>query len=153
MPSSQNRPLVGVVCDDRADARHVVGRLLGRCGFELGGTADGYLALRELVQSTQPDVAVVTLPLPGMNGLRAVRDLREAAPDCQVVLLSAFGQLDVAAVEAGAAALVPEDDLQALQLVLQGIASAPRRVDLSVPDQRGHMAVPEAAVSTVPTVA
>jgi CheY-like chemotaxis protein len=118
MPTSQDRSLVAVVCDDRADLRHVVGRLLTRCGFTLGGTADGYQALRELVRATQPDVAVVTLPLPGMNGLRAVRDLREAAPHCQIVLLSAFGQLDVAALEAGAAALVPEDDPQALQAVL-----------------------------------
>ncbi len=153
MPTSQDRSLVAVVCDDRADARHVLSRLLGRCGFTLGGTADGYLALCELVRTTQPAVAVVTLPLPGMNGLRAVRDLREAAPDCQIVLLSAFGQLDVAAVEAGAAALVPEDDLQALQLVLRGIAGAPRRVNVSLPDQRVQMAPPEAAVSAALTVA
>ncbi len=153
MPTSQDRSLVAVVCDDRADARHVVGRLLARCGFTLGGTADGYLALRELVRTTQPAVAVVTLPLPGMNGLRAVRDLREAAPDCQIVLLSAFGQLDVAALEAGAAALVPEDDFQALQLVLRGIVGGPRRVSVSLPDQRVQLTVPEAAVTTVPTVA
>jgi two-component system response regulator (stage 0 sporulation protein F) len=151
--TSQDRSLVAVVCDDRADLRHVVGRLLARCGFTLGGTADGYLALRELVRATQPDVAVVTLPLPGMNGLRAVRGLHEAAPNCQIVLLSAFGQLDVAAVEAGAAALVPEDDLQALQIVLRGIAGAPRRVIGSLPDQRVQMAPPEATVSAATTVA
>jgi CheY-like chemotaxis protein len=153
VPTSQDRSLVAVVCDDRADLRHVVGRLLTRCGFTLGGTADGYQALLELVRATQPDVAVVTLPLPGMNGLRAVRDLREAAPDCQIMLLSAFGQLDVAALEAGAAALVPEDDLQALQIVLRGIAGAARRVNVSLPDQRVQMAPPEAAVSAAPIVA
>ncbi len=144
----QDRAPVGVVCDDRADKRHAVARLLGRCGFELGGAADGYLTLRELVRATQPDVAVVTLPLPGMNGLRAVRDLREAAPGCQIVLLSAFGQLDVAAVEAGAAALVPEDNLQALQIVLRGIAdSAPRRI-VTLPTPRAY-AAPADGASTV----
>lgn len=153
MPKPPDDAPVGVVCDDRDDARHAVGRLLARCGFTLGGTADGYLGLRELVRTTQPAVAVVTLPLPGMNGLRAVRDLREAAPTCQIVLLSAFGQLDLAAVEAGAAALVPEDDLQALQIVLRGIAGALRRVSVSLPDQRVQMAPPEAAVSAAPTIA
>ena len=148
MPSSQNRVLVGVVCDDRRDARHVVARLLDGCGFAVAGMADGYLSLRELIRTTQPDVAVVTLPLPGMNGLRAVRDLRDDAPDCQIVLLSAFGQLDVAAVEAGASALVPEEDLQGLQLVLRGIAGAPRAVDVSLPDHRGQTAAPVAAVPT-----
>lgn len=153
MPTSPYTAPLAVVCDDRPDTRHVVGRLLGRCGFELAGTADGYLALRELVRTIQPHVAVVTLPLPGMNGLRAVRELREAAPGCQIVLLSAFGQLDVAAVEAGASALVPEDDLQALQLVLRGIAdSAPRRIDVTLPGQRDQ-ALPTDGSSTVPTVA
>lgn len=152
MPSNSPAVPTAVVCDDRADMRHVVGRLLGRCGFDVGGSADGYLALRELVRTTQPDVAVVTLPLPGMNGLRALRELRETAPDCQVVLLSAFGQLDVAAVEAGAAALVPEDDLHALQLLLTRIAAALRPVDLSIPEPRAHR-IPEAAASTAPTVA
>ena len=114
--------------------RHVVGRLLDRCGFTLSATAQDYLTLRALVSKHQPTVAVVTLPLPGMNGLRAVRELREAAPDCQIVLLSAFDQLDVAAVEAGAAALVAEDDLQSLQVLLRGIADTSlRQVDLTVP--------------------
>jgi hypothetical protein len=57
-----------------------------------------------------------------MNGLRAVQELHEDAPFCEVVLLSEFGQLDIAAVEAGAAALVPERDLKALQLMLLDIA-------------------------------
>jgi len=153
MVTSPTRDLVGVVCDDRADKRHAVARLLGQCGFAVGGAADGYLALRELVRTTQPTVAVVTLPLPGMNGLRAVRELREDAPACQIVLLSAFGQLDVAAVEAGAAALVLEDDLQSLQHVLRGIAaSAPRRIDVTLPGPRAQAVTADGA-STVPTVA
>lgn len=153
MPDSRCPAPVAVVCDDRPDVRHVVSRLLSRCGFDLGGVADGYVALRGLVVITQPAVAVVTLPLPGMNGLRAVRDLRGLAPDCQIVLLSAFGQLDVAAVEAGAVALVPEDDPQALQLVLEGIAGASHRVDVSLPDQRDQPVVPEAVTPAVLTVA
>ncbi len=125
---------VGVVCDDRPECRHVVGQLLDACGFQPDGEAADFLALRELVQRLQPAVVVVTLPLPGMNGLRAVRALREDAPGCQVVLLSEFGQLDIAAVEAGAAALVPEQDLRALKLVLLGIAE--RAAAIVVPEAR-----------------
>lgn len=124
---------MGVVCDDRTESRHAVEQLLARCGFQSGGYVDGFLALRELVRRLQPAVAVVTLPLPGMNGLRAVRDLREDAPSCQIVLLSEFGQLDIAAVEAGAAALVPERDLKALQLMLLDIAERSRPVTLPTP--------------------
>lgn len=153
MPIHEGPAPVAVVCDDRAEVRHVVGRLLDRCGFSAVGAVDAYPALRALAREHQPAVVVVTLPLPGMNGLRAVREVHEDAPDCQIVLLSAFGQLDVAAVEAGAAALVPEDDLQALQSVLCGIAAAPRRVDVSLPDPRAQVAVPDAVVPTAATVA
>ena len=140
---------IAVVCDDRTDARTTVARLLERCGFVVGGTADSFLSLRTLVRELQPTVAVVTLPLPGMNGLRAVRELREDAPSCQIVLLSEFGQLDVAAVEAGAAALVPEQDLPALQLVLRGLADTAPRLDLSLPGPRVQAVEP--AVNDGPT--
>lgn len=137
MTASPTCALVGVVCDDRPESRHAVGQLLDASGFQIGGEAGDFLSLRELVQRLQPAVAVVTLPLPGMNGLRAVRALREDAPGCQVVLLSEFGQLDIAAVEAGAAALVPEQDLRALKLVLVGIAE--RGATVVVPDARLHV--------------
>ena len=147
--------LVGVVCDDRPEARHRVGRLLVRCGFQLGTAVDGFAALREQVRELQPAVAVLTLPLPGMNGLRAVRDLRADAPRCQIVLVSAFGRLDVAALEAGAAALVPEDDLQALQSVLHTIADAvPPHAVLTLPDPRAQALLPAAdGVSSAPASA
>lgn len=116
----------GVVCDDRPAVRRTVLNVLSHCGFAAGGDCDSFPAFRELVRTTRPAVAIVTLPLAGMNGLAAVRLLCADAPQCEVIVISSFDQLEVAAVEAGARALVPEDDPQALRAVLRALAGSCR---------------------------
>jgi DNA-binding NarL/FixJ family response regulator len=81
-------------------------------------------------------LVVVALPLTGMSGLRAVNEFSSAAPDCEIVLLSPSGSLELAALEAGARALVPEDDLRVLRSVALEVAAAPRR--LRIPHARPH---------------
>lgn len=121
---SSSGGLTGVVCDDRRAVRRSVSGLLVRCGFDVAGEVASFAELRQLVTQTRPTVAVFTLPLAGMSGLAAVRRLRAEVPTCQVVVLSNFDQLHVAAVEAGAIALLPEESPQALRSVLLSIAAA-----------------------------
>ncbi len=112
----------GVVCDDRPAVRRAVTSLLTRCGILVLGETTHFRDLRELVVQAVPTVAVVTLPVAGMNGLTDVSSLHRAAPHTELVLVSAFGTLDSAARHAGALALVPEDDPQGLQAVLLGLS-------------------------------
>lgn len=119
----------GVVCDDRPAIRRSVGALLLRCGFEPSGEVETFAALHELVRRTRPAVVVLTLPLPGMSTLAAVGALRREAPGSEVVVLSAFETLEVAALEAGARALVPEDDPRMLYAILLDIAASARSAD------------------------
>ena len=120
---TSRRHLTGLVCDDRPDVRRTVAGLLKRCGFDVVGEADSFSLLRDLVRSTQPTVVVLSLPVVGMSSLAAVHALHDEAPACDLVILSAFQQLHLAALEAGARALVPEDDPQALQAILLEIAA------------------------------
>lgn len=77
-----------------------------------------------------------------MRGLAAVRLLCADAPQCEVVVLSSFDQLEVAAVEAGARALVPEDDPQALRAVLCALpAQLPAGPSVPLPSQRPQVSV------------
>lgn len=112
----------GVVCDDRPALRRTVTSLLTRCSFSVTGEVRHYDELRDLVLLAAPTVAIVTLPTPGMSGLAAVTGLRAAAPTTELILLSAFGNLEHSAREAGALALVSEDDPQALQAVLLAVS-------------------------------
>lgn len=119
--------LVAVICDDRPSLRDAVLRLLMACGFEVPAVTESFAELGPLAMAHKAGLAVVALPLTGMLGLRAVRELSSAAPDCEIVLLSPSASLELAALEAGARALVPERDLRVLRTVALEIAAAPRR--------------------------
>jgi ActR/RegA family two-component response regulator len=111
-----------ILCHDRPDLQRSVARLLVSSGFDVPVVTESFSAVYGLVREHAAVVAVVALPLTGMSGLLAVRALRAAAPACEVVLMSPSDALQPAAVQAGARALVPEDDLRVLQAVLLELA-------------------------------
>ena len=53
----------------------------------VGEAADGRQAVA-LAQSLKPDVVVMDIGMPGLNGIEACRQIRESLPDTQVVMLS-----------------------------------------------------------------
>lgn len=104
--------------------------LLSRCGFDVAGVTENLPALRQLVASAKPSVVVVALPLPGVTSLAPVRLLGRESPACEIVLLSSFGTLQPAAIEAGARALVSEHDQWAPLAVLTEIAASSRATEM-----------------------
>lgn len=145
--------MVAVVCDDRPAYRNAVVRLLMGCGFEVPAVTEVFAAVGELALTNRACVVVVSLPLTGITGLQAVRALCAAAPDCKIILMSSSQALQLAALDSGARALVPEDDLRALRTVLREIAQTPRQVRLPAarPHAEGSAAVPSGNVSTNPS--
>lgn len=96
-------------------------------GFDvIGEAADGLLGLDEAV-ALQPDIAVVDLGLPGLDGVELTRRLRQAVPDTRVVILT-MHDLDtevLAALAAGADAYCvkssnPQNVILALGVVAEG---------------------------------
>jgi len=64
-------------------------------GFDLVGEAsDGAEALR-LCADLHPDVALMDLRMPGMDGLTAIEKLRAAQPEIAVVILTTFNEDDL----------------------------------------------------------
>ncbi len=72
-------------------------------------SADGREALK-LAESTRPDVAVIDVGIPGLNGLELARQIRRLLPGTEVVVLSGDDSQDMArrALEAGAKAFIPK---------------------------------------------
>ena len=79
-----------LVVDDEATIREVVRRYLEREGFRVQEAADGYQAL-DCIQAQPPDLIVLDLMLPGMDGLTLIEHLRQdrAIP---IVMLTARGE-------------------------------------------------------------
>jgi DNA-binding NarL/FixJ family response regulator len=77
------------LADEHPVVRHGVKALIAAdCELELvGEAADGSAAL-ELAIELRPDVAVLDLLMPGMNGIEVARQLLAACPRCRVVVLT-----------------------------------------------------------------
>jgi DNA-binding NarL/FixJ family response regulator len=85
-----------VVCDDVEDFRTLVVALITRVpGFRVVGQAkDGREAV-EVVTSEQPDVVLLDLSMPEMDGMEALPLIRSAAPDTRVLVLTGFASRDL----------------------------------------------------------
>ena len=78
-----------LIVDDHPLTREALGGLLTSNGFEVvGQAADGAEAI-ERAGALHPDVVVLDLTMPGMDGLTALPRIREAAPESAVVVLTA----------------------------------------------------------------
>jgi DNA-binding NarL/FixJ family response regulator len=94
-----------LIVDDHPLTREALGALLRSHGFELAGlAADGEEAIAAAAE-LQPDLVLLDLLMPGLDGLSALPRIREAAPDCEVVVLTASGTEEnlLAAIRGGAA--------------------------------------------------
>jgi two-component system, OmpR family, response regulator ResD len=79
-----------LVVDDEPTIREVVSRYLERAGYETRVAGDGPSAL-EAVAARPPDLIVLDLMLPGIDGLEVMRRVREGRQRGAVILLTAKG--------------------------------------------------------------
>jgi two-component system, NarL family, nitrate/nitrite response regulator NarL len=94
-----------LIVDDHPLTREALSALLTQHGFSvLGQAADGEEAIG-LARRLQPKLVLLDLSMPGLSGLEALPRLREAAPSCEVVVLTASGTEEnlLAAIRGGAA--------------------------------------------------
>jgi len=83
-----------VVADDEAIIRMDLVETLKAAGYDVVGQAsDGQSAL-ELIESTKPDIAILDVKMPLLDGIEVAHAVRASTP---VVLLTAFGQTDIIA--------------------------------------------------------
>jgi DNA-binding NarL/FixJ family response regulator len=94
-----------LIVDDHPLTRSALGTLLRGNGFEvLGEAEDGEQAI-DLARELQPQLILLDLSMPGLDGLHALPRLRESSPSTEVVVLTASGTEDnlLDAIRAGAA--------------------------------------------------
>jgi DNA-binding NarL/FixJ family response regulator len=104
-----------LIVDDKPAFRRQLRQLLTRAGLTVVGEAGDIPEAETLVQALQPDLAVVDVILPDVNGLEGTPRLKALAPNLRVILISAHRDraelFQAAAEEAGAEAFISKDDL------------------------------------------
>lgn len=109
----RNSRLRVVLADDTAEYRLLLRIILEQDGrFEVvGEAADGAEAVR-VTTAERPDVLVLDLAMPVMDGLQAIPGIRAGSPETVIVVLSGFarGQLDRQALARGATAYVEKGE-------------------------------------------
>jgi len=113
-----------LIVDDHPITRGALAALLGQHDFSVVGEAgDGETAI-ELARSLQPQLVLLDLSMPGLSGLEALPRIRDAAPDCEVVVLTASGTEEnlLSAIRGGAAGyLLKSEPPERIVAFLRGV--------------------------------
>ena len=115
-----------LLVDDHPLTRAALAALLRQHSFDvIGEAADGEQAIGE-AERLQPDLVLLDLSMPGMDGLTALPRVRDAAPNCEIVVLTASEDEDnlLAAIRAGAAGYLLKSEPPArIAEFLRGVAN------------------------------
>jgi DNA-binding NarL/FixJ family response regulator len=113
-----------LIVDDHPLTREALSSLLASHGFDVVGCAsDGAAAVVE-AERLLPDLVLLDLSMPGVDGLTALPLLRAAAPECEVVVLTASGTEAnlLAAIRGGAAGyLLKTEPPERIASFLEGV--------------------------------
>ncbi len=93
MPTSTVEPIRVLLADDHAVVRKGIREFLEEDGgvMVVAEAADGAEAVR-LAGELRPDVAVLDMQMPGVNGIEATRQIKAAYPEIRVLILTAYDE-------------------------------------------------------------
>src|SRR5438874_8195243 len=90
------RPLRSLVADDHEVMRNGVRELIEHePGWEVCGTATNGSEAVEVAKKLKPAVVVLDLTMPELDGLEALRQIKRALPDVEIVIFSAYHSEEV----------------------------------------------------------
>ena len=148
-----------LLVDDHPITRDALAALLSQHDFSVvGEAADGEEAI-ELARRLQPELVLLDLSMPGLDGLGALPRIRDAAPECEVVVLTASGTEEnlLSAIRGGAAGYLlksepPERIVDFLRGVVKGEAALSGEVARRLLEQvreGGTRGVPDAIANVL----
>ena len=122
-----------LIIDDEVQIRSLLARMLGLEGYEVCQAGDCKAAIRQL-EIQQPDVALCDVFLPDGNGVDLVLNIKKTAPNVEVILLTAHGNIPdgVQAIKNGAFDYITkgDDNNKIIPLISRAVEKAKMNVRL-----------------------
>ena len=93
-----------LIVDDAAFMRMMIKDILEKNGFDVVGEACNGLVAVDLYKKEKPDVVTMDITMPDMDGIEAVKAIKEFDPNAKIIMCSAMGQQSMVmdAIKAGA---------------------------------------------------
>ena len=93
-----------LICDDAAFMRMMIKDILTKNGYNVAGEAENGLKAVEKYNETKPDLVMMDITMPEMDGIQALKKIKETDPNAMVIMCSAMGQqaMVIEAIQSGA---------------------------------------------------
>ena len=93
-----------LIVDDAAFMRMMIKDILTKNGYGVAGEAENGLKAVEKYNETKPDLVMMDITMPEMDGIQALKKIKEADANATVIMCSAMGQqaMVIEAIQSGA---------------------------------------------------
>ncbi|NLP43741.1 MAG: response regulator [Peptococcaceae bacterium] len=93
-----------LLVDDAAFMRMMLKDILVNNGYQIIGEAENGIVAIDKYMELKPDITIMDITMPEMDGLQAVKEIRARDPQAKIVMCSAMGQqaMVIEAIQAGA---------------------------------------------------
>ncbi len=129
-------PIRVVIADDQRVVRDGLTMLVGLIdGVEVVGTAGDGIEAVERAEREHPDVVLMDLRMPGMEGAEATRQIRATLPDTQVLVLTTYAddQSLFPALQAGARGYLTKDaSAEEIEQAIRALAAGRTHLDPAI---------------------
>lgn len=83
-----------LIVDDQYGIRILLNEVFQKEGYQTFQAANGYQAL-DIVEKHSPDLVLLDMKIPGMDGIEILKRLKAIDADIQVIIMTAYGELDM----------------------------------------------------------
>ena len=93
-----------LICDDAAFMRMMIKDILTKNGYNIAGEAENGIKAVEKYSETKPDLVLMDITMPEMDGIQALKKIKEMDSNASVIMCSAMGQqaMVIEAIQSGA---------------------------------------------------